>query len=98
MIQYRPSAEEALAAMAAGTPVIALKAPHSAADCLVTHGTNGLLVVNADEMAVALGSLLADEALRNRLSAAGRETARKYDLDGSVIPAVEKYYREVVGG
>ena len=84
-------------AMAAGTPVIALKAPHSAADGLITHGVDGFLVANAEDMSVALGSILADEVLWNKLAAAGRETARKYDWDGSVVPEVEKYYRQVVG-
>lgn len=86
-----------LEAMAAGTPLIALKAPHSAAGCLITHGSNGLLAANAEEMAGALVSLLADDALRNRLSAAGRETARQHDWDGAIVPAVEKYFREVAG-
>lgn len=84
-------------AMAAGTPVIALKARHSAADGLITHGSDGFLVANAGEMAEALERLLADAALRNKLAAAGRETARKYDWDGAVVPEVENYYRQVVG-
>ncbi|MEI6970269.1 MAG: glycosyltransferase family 4 protein [bacterium] len=81
-------------AMAAGVPVIARKAPHSAADRLVDHGKNGLLVANVEEMATALGEVLADGGLAARLAAAGVETARRYDWDGMVVPALEKYYRE----
>ncbi|MEI6808304.1 MAG: glycosyltransferase, partial [bacterium] len=87
-----------LEAMAAGTPVIALKAPHSAACSLVSHGNNGILVANTEELTDALGSLLGDDDLRSRLAVAGRETARMYDWDEAVIPTVEKYYRDVVGG
>lgn len=81
-----------LEAMAAGAPVIARRAPHSAADHLVVHESNGLLVENVDEMASALARILSDTVLRDKFSAAGVDTARKYDWDGAVIPVLEKYY------
>ena len=79
-------------AMAAGTPVIALDAPDSAAGSLIVDGKNGLLVKTKDEMTAALRRVLTDETLCRKLSAEGLVTARRYDWDAAIVPAQIKLY------
>jgi len=86
-----------LEAMAVGTPVIALKAPNSAAEGLITSENDGLLVESVEELANALRRVISDDGLRDRLSVAGIETARRHDWDRNVIPGLEKYYELVIG-
>ena len=85
-------------AMAAGTPAIALDAPNSAAGTIVSDGRDGLLVRSKSEMTQALRKLLTDPALWQRLSEGALASARKHDWDTAVVPALEAYYRKVVGG
>ncbi|MSO42058.1 MAG: colanic acid biosynthesis glycosyltransferase WcaL [Solirubrobacterales bacterium] len=63
-----------LEAMACETPVVTTRV--AAIPELVSDGANGLLVEPGDSeaLATALGSLLSDAALRDRLGAAGRRT------------------------
>lgn len=69
-----------LEAMACGTPVI--QADNHGLDGVVENGRDCLLVPPAEPaaLAAALEKLLLDPALRARLAAAGRETARRHDL------------------
>jgi glycosyltransferase involved in cell wall biosynthesis len=82
-----------LEAMASGVPVIAT--PVAGVSDLVRDGANGLLVPPGDVGALrgAMERLLGDEALRARLSAAGRETAAGYAWD-RVVPRLEAALRE----
>lgn len=74
-----------LEALAAGTPVIttgirSLKE-------IMRHGENGLVVPAEDDaaLAAAMAGIAADEALRTRLTAGGRETVRQsFDLRRNV--------------
>ena len=87
-----------LEAMAAGTPVIALDAPYSAAASVVRHGEDGVLVANVEEMGTALAALLGDEEQWHRLSEGGRSTALRFDWDTVVVPRAEAFYRDTLAG
>ena len=67
-----------LEAMASGKPVVACRG--TAADELVEHGSNGLLVPPRDPgaLANALGRLLSDAEMRARLGAVGPPRAAQY--------------------
>jgi len=82
-----------LEAMAAGTPVVALSAPDSAAGALIRNGENGMLVCTETEMSEAISVLLADPSAWRRYSESGRATARSYDWDSAVVTPLEQYYR-----
>ncbi|QXJ27021.1 glycosyltransferase family 4 protein [Actinomadura graeca] len=68
-------------AMGKGLPVAAFDCRTGPAD-LITSGHDGLLVPPGDVTALtaALGALIADPALRDRLGEEARHTARAYDL------------------
>lgn len=68
-----------LEAMAAGRPVIAGDIPGYRS--VMTNGHEGLLVPPKNPQSLALGivRLLADSGTRERMAAAGLETARRYD-------------------
>lgn len=68
-----------LEAMASGRPVVAGDIPGYRS--VMTNGKEGLLVAPKNPQALALGivRLLSDAPLRERLSAAGRATADRYD-------------------
>lgn len=68
-----------LQVMAAGRPVVA--SPVGVNPQIVRHGENGLLASTVDEWAAALGSLVADRALRRTL---GREARRSVEQTYSV--------------
>ncbi len=83
-------------AMAFATPPVAFDVG-GAADVIV-DGRTGLLVPNGSSagLAVALGRLHGDPALRRRLGTAGRaRVASLYTVD-SVLPAYERAYRSCV--
>lgn len=80
-------------AMAAGTPVVVMDAPNSAAVELVTHGRNGMLVTDEKGMAETIMLLLTDGALSRNLAEEGRKTARRFDWDGAIVPQLESLYR-----
>lgn len=67
----------AIEAMGMGLPVIATRVAGTPE--VVRHEETGLLVEPADphDLAKAIGRLLADDALRNRLAAAGKRSARE---------------------
>ncbi len=85
-----------LEAMAAGLPVVASRV--GGVPELVVDGETGLLVRPGDpeQLAAALGRLLADELLRRRLGEAGRARAREhFDLDSVRRAHVDLYRREL---
>jgi glycosyltransferase involved in cell wall biosynthesis len=85
-----------LEAMAAGTPVIAKIAEHSAAKTVVHHEVNGLLFATKDELVAQLQRILGDEELRQRLAKNGLATANAHDWDSSIVPAYEEYFRKIL--
>lgn len=85
----------ALEAMAAGTPVIGLDAPSSAVPHLIRSGENGFLVRSEAEMFDRLQQILEDVALGERLSAGAYRTATVHDWDRAIVPAAERFYRQV---
>ncbi len=78
----QPAAFHLLQVLSMGKPVIAINV--DGADEVIEHGQNGLLVPPDDDIALAeaLAHLLADDALRGRLAAEGRERVlQDYTLD-----------------
>lgn len=84
-----------LQAMQAGVPVVATRAG-SLPEIL---GDAALLVEpgDVDALAAAIDGCLGDEALRNRLVAAGRAWAARYSWE-SCGAGLEQLYRDVAGG
>jgi len=82
--------------MAAGLPVIAADAPLSAARHVISHRQDGLLVRTPENMIEAIRSLLTDDSLYACLADQGRITAQRYDWDSVIIPAIERYFEEIV--
>ena len=85
-----------LEAMAAGRPIVASSIAGYAS--VITDGEQGWLVPPGDSisLAVAIGSLLGNEALRDRMGNAGRQTAQTYAWD-KVASRVLSYYEDVTG-
>jgi phosphatidylinositol alpha-mannosyltransferase len=83
-------------AMAAGVPVVASDIDGYRE--VVRDGVDGLLVPPNDAGALveAIGRVLADPALAERLRQAGRERARAFSWD-AVVPRIEEVYRSVAG-
>ncbi|MEM7308483.1 MAG: glycosyltransferase family 4 protein [Planctomycetota bacterium] len=88
----------ALEAMAAGRPVLATRVGGLAE--AVADGETGLLVPADDSaaLAAALGRLLADGPLRERLGRAGPARGRAGVSADGMVDAYEALYREVLGG
>jgi len=78
-------------AMAMETPVVATAEGGTAE--LVDHGRNGLLAPprSPDAWAAAVERLLDDHALRDRMVAAGRETARRFSREAYVEGVLRAY-------
>ncbi|MGW1073484.1 glycosyltransferase family 4 protein [Streptomyces sp. NPDC002537] len=88
-------------AMHAGLPVIATDCPYGPREIL-TDGTDGVLVPLDDSDAVdayadALLKLTGDAALRGRLGAAARETARRYE-PSRIAQRYEELFEELRPG
>lgn len=75
-----------LEAMACGLPVIASRGP-TAAEEIITHGENGLLVHPGDEhsLAKAMLRLLGDRELRGKFERNGKERVREFSLEKIVM-------------
>jgi phosphatidyl-myo-inositol alpha-mannosyltransferase len=84
-----------LEAMAAGKPIVASNISGYAT--VITHGVEGLLVPprNSEELAAAVGQLLAHESLRQRFSQAGLHKARDYAWP-HVAEQILEYYHELI--
>lgn len=84
-----------LEAMATGVPAICTDAHGNRDFC--QDGKNCLMVAqdDVDGLAAAMKRLLANKALRARLSKAAAQTAKKYRWD-TVMDKVEAFYRELV--
>jgi phosphatidylinositol alpha-mannosyltransferase len=82
-----------LEAMAAGKPVVASDIEGYAG--IVTHGQECLLFPRKDieGLAQALGTLIRDPQLRNKLGSQGRQTVEQYRWD-RVAAQVEDYYKD----
>ena len=82
-------------AMASGTAVVASDIPGFAG--VATHERDALLVEPKNESALAhaIGRLIDDPAMRQRLATRGRATAVRYRW-GSVTDRVVEYYQEVI--
>jgi glycosyltransferase involved in cell wall biosynthesis len=78
-------------AMSAGKPVVATRA--GGIPELVSSGKNGILVEpgNVSALASAISKLLASQALRNRLGAAGRKTVRRYSWEETARKTINVY-------
>jgi len=87
-----------LEAMSAGRPVVATRVGGTPE--LVLHGETGLLVERGDPeaLAAAIGALLADEALRERLGAAGRRHLAAFSGEGGSLDRMLEVYAELVPG
>lgn len=85
-----------LEAMALGVPVVATGIPGYR--CVVTDGVEGLLVPPRDPaaLAAALGALLRDPALRERMGAQGTRTAAGFGWE-RVAEELERIYLAAIG-
>jgi glycosyltransferase involved in cell wall biosynthesis len=83
-------------ALACGRPVVVSDLPWARAE--LADGDNALLAaLDADEVAHAIGRLLDDPGLAERLGAAGRALAEA-ELDPAASAArIDTLYREIVG-
>jgi UDP-glucose:(heptosyl)LPS alpha-1,3-glucosyltransferase len=83
-------------AMGAGLPVITSASAGAAA--LIDHGRDGWLLRHpwdVDEVAAALGRLVEDAGLRDRMGAAARRTAERYTWDRVADETMAVYRRSV---
>ena len=85
----------ALEAMACGVPPVATRAGGTPE--LITHGVDGFLEPVGDIAAQAarVVSLLTDDALYQRMSAAARQAAKERYSAAMIIPQYERYYEDV---
>jgi colanic acid/amylovoran biosynthesis glycosyltransferase len=85
-----------LEAMASGMPVTATR--HGGIPEAVTDGESGLLVPENDPAALseALGRVLCDEALRNRIAEGGRRSIEQNYARASQIQKLEACYKDLM--
>jgi N-acetyl-alpha-D-glucosaminyl L-malate synthase BshA len=85
----------ALEAMACGVPSVATRV--GGLPELITDGVDGYLETPGDVagQAARVVAILSDDALHDRLAKAARATARSRFCSSLLIPAYERYYREV---
>lgn len=80
-------------AMACGTPVVATRSAGTVE--IIQHGANGLLVSHdAEAVAGAIGAILADGALRDRLASTARQDVNHYALP-RVVERYERLFEEL---
>ena len=100
-VLVQPSLREGLGvamieSMALGTPVIAFDSEYSAASTIIRDRENGLIFRSEAELRGLIREVFADKELYGKISAGGYETARAYDWDKAVVPALEESYRKAV--
>jgi 1,2-diacylglycerol 3-alpha-glucosyltransferase len=79
-------------ALATGLPVLAIDAPGMCD--LVVNDVSGLLVAGMEgDLAVAMGGLAGDDALRSRLAQGARLAGRRYDIGVTVERTLSLYQR-----
>jgi 1,2-diacylglycerol 3-alpha-glucosyltransferase len=82
-------------AMAAGLPVVAVRATGTAD--VVADGIDGLLTENdSDALASAIGRVLADEELAQRLRQAAERKAADFAIEKQAQKLVEVYHQAIV--
>ena len=83
-----------LEAMARGLPVVTTRV--GGIPELITDGVDGLLIDAGDQAALAqrIDALLADEALRTRIAAAGRSRIETHYSDKAILPLLRDIYRD----
>jgi glycosyltransferase involved in cell wall biosynthesis len=65
---------------------------------LITNGVDGFMesVGDTEAQARRISQLLTDEHLRNRMAAAGRQTAESRFCSSRIIPQYESFYRQIL--
>jgi N-acetyl-alpha-D-glucosaminyl L-malate synthase BshA len=98
-----PSSQEsfglaALEAMACEVPVVASRI--GGLPEVIADGVDGYLhpLDDLDGMAASVVRLLKDDALRQRMAEAARQSATSRFCDWRIIPSYESYYEEILGG
>lgn len=94
---HEPFGIPVIEAMAAGLPVVATRA--GALPEVVVDGETGFLIERGDAegLAAAIGKLLADGHLRERMGAAGRERVRQLFTWERSVTRLEELYASVLG-
>lgn len=84
-----------LEAWACGKPVVGARGP--AVRCVIDHGVDGLLVRphDPDETAAAIGALVTDPGLRERMGTAGHRKVMARFTWEPIVDAVEALYRDL---
>jgi spore coat protein SA len=95
---HEPFGIPVIEAMAAGLPVVATRA--GALPEVVVDGETGILVERGDSegLAAAIGTLLADPHLRQRMGAAGRRRVRQLFTWERSVARLEELYGTVLEG
>ena len=95
---HEPFGIPVIEAMAAGLPVVATRA--GALPEIVVDGETGILIERGDAegLAAAIGRLLADGPLRERMGAAGRERVRQLFTWERSLARLEELYAEIPSG
>lgn len=85
-------------AMACGIPVIAADCPYGPRD-IITHGIDGFLVPMNDKeaLAVMIGTLVRDEALRTRITQKGYERAKDFSMN-TMAEGYERFFSMIIEG
>jgi glycosyltransferase involved in cell wall biosynthesis len=83
-----------LEAFAYGVPVVA--SPAAAAGLDVSHGRHLLLAEDADQLAAAIVTILADKTLAARLAEGARRLVRSHYSTESVMPVIRKFFSRAV--